>query len=86
MKKKMTDLVELRAAVGRLMYSNQKSSADYDMIINFIEKATELINVAAKCMDDCDYAMTKVSNSRVEEAVSTWNAAYNHFKGGAENA
>lgn len=79
------NVIELRAAVGRLMYSNQKSSADYDMLIDFINTATELINVAAKCMDDCDYAMTKVSNSRVEEAVSTWNAAYNHFKGGADN-
>ena len=49
---KMTDVIELRAAVGRLMYSNQKSSADYDMLINFIEKAAELINVAAKCMDN----------------------------------
>lgn len=79
----MTDVIELRAAVGRLMYSNQKSSADYDMLINFIEKATELIDVAAKCADDCDYAMTKVSNSRVEEAISVWNEAYNRFKGGA---
>lgn len=81
----MTDVIELKAAVLRLMCDNQKSSADYDMLIDFINKATELIDVAAKCMDDCDYAMTKVSNSRVEEAVSTWNAAYNHFKGGADN-
>ena len=55
------------------------------MLINFIEKATELINVAAKCIDDCDYAMTKVSNSRVEEAISVWNEAYNRFKGGADD-
>ena len=49
------------------------------------DKAMELIDVAAKCMDDCDYAMTKVSNYRVEEAVSTWNTAYSHFKAKEEN-
>jgi len=82
----MTDVIELRAAVGRLMYSNQKSSADYDMLINFIEKATELIDVAAKCMDDCDYSLTKVPNDRVEDAVNKWQCAYKAYKGEDENA
>lgn len=48
------------------------------------DKAIELIDVAARCMDDCDYAMTKVSNYRVEEAISIWNEAYSHFKGGSD--
>lgn len=30
-------LVELRAAVGRLMYGNNRSSADYNMLIDFID-------------------------------------------------
>lgn len=33
-----TELVELRAAVGRLMYSDNRTVEDYDKLITFIER------------------------------------------------
>lgn len=63
----------------------ERLNKNYHELKKNYDKAMELIDVAAKCMDDCDYAMTKVSNYRVEEAVSEWNDAYSHFKAKEEN-
>lgn len=37
-----------------------------------IERLRELLKIADSCIDECDYSLTKVPNSRVESAVNDW--------------
>ena len=37
-----------------------------------IERLREFLKIADSCIDECDYSLTKVPNSRVESAVNDW--------------
>lgn len=37
-----------------------------------IERLRELLKIADQCIDECEYSLTKVPNSRVESAVNDW--------------
>lgn len=38
-----------------------------------VKEYQEVLGQALRCIDECTYALTKVSNSRIETAIDDWN-------------
>lgn len=47
----------------------------YKILESEIERLNTLLDAAKTCIDECEYAMSKVTVDRVDAAIRTWREA-----------
>ncbi len=77
----MNDKIELRAAAARLLYGNNRDSADYDMLVNYIDSSEPVqhwIPCSERLPEDGEVVIACSSDRRCLR-FAEWDGQYDDF-------